>query len=438
MKTNTIQLQKYPAYKDSGVKWLGEIPEHWEVLANKHIFSLKKDLVGRKSADYVLLSLTLNGVIKRDMENPQGKFPAEFNTYQEVKKGDFIFCLFDVEETPRTVGLSDFDGMITGAYTVMRPNDLFDKGFLYYFYLNLDADKRMKPLYTGLRNTITKDNFFSFRTFVPPIAEQTAIANFLDNKTALIDKATALKEKQIELLKERRQILIHRAVTRGLNPDVKLKDSGVEWIGEIPEHWEVKALRYIGKTQNGISKGAEYFGSGFPFVNYGDVYKDSTLPMSVVGLANSTEEDRRQYSVLKGDIFFTRTSETVEEIGFSSVCLQTIENAIFSGFLIRFRPTTEILNEKFSKYYFRSQTHRPFFVKEMNLVIRASLSQELLKKMPVLIPPLNEQMTIAKYLDDATAKFTTAITLKEQEIEKLKEYKSVLINEAVSGKIKVN
>lgn len=162
-----MRIVKYSAYKDSGAKWLGDIPEHWDTLSNKYIFKLKKNQVGKKSGDYVLLSLTLKGIIKRDMKNPQGKFPAEFNTYQEVKKGDFIFCLFDVEETPRTVGLSEFDGMITGAYTVMQPNEDFDKGFLYYFYLNLDSDKRMKPLYTGLRNIISKENFFSFKTFVP-------------------------------------------------------------------------------------------------------------------------------------------------------------------------------------------------------------------------------------------------------------------------------
>jgi type I restriction enzyme S subunit len=226
---------------------------HWNTLSNKNIFKLKKNQVGKKSGDYVLLSLTLNGVIKRDMENPQGKFPAEFNTYQEVKIGDFIFCLFDVEETPRCVGLSDFDGMITGAYTVMVPYDNFDRNFLYYFYLNLDADKRLKPLYTGLRNTISKENFFSFKTFVPPLPEQTAIAEFLDRKTALIDQAIDIKLKQIELLKERRQILIHKAVTRGLDPNVKMRDSGVEWIGEIPEHWEVKRLKHLGNSIIGLT-----------------------------------------------------------------------------------------------------------------------------------------------------------------------------------------
>ena len=154
-------IHKYPAYKPSGVQWLGDIPSHWEVLSNKYIFNLKKNLVGKKSSQYTLLSLTLQGIIKRDMENPQGKFPAEFDTYQEVKEGNFIFCLFDVEETPRAVGLSNFDGMITGAYTVMQPRSDFDKRFLYYFYLDIDNEKKMKPLYTGLRNTIRSEEHTS-------------------------------------------------------------------------------------------------------------------------------------------------------------------------------------------------------------------------------------------------------------------------------------
>ena len=237
------EMPKYEVYKDSGVEWLGDIPASWSLLANKHIFRLKKKQVGKRSSEYDLLSLTLRGVIKRDMENPEGKFPAEFDTYQEVQCGDFIFCLFDVEETPRTVGLSPFNGMITGAYTVFELNDNFDNRFLYYFYMNLDAKKMLKPLYRGLRNTIPKDSFLSFKTFVPPHEQQTRIANFLDKKIALIDEAISIKEKQINLLKEHKQIIIQQAVTQGLDPNVPMKDSGVDWIGDIPEHWEVVPLK---------------------------------------------------------------------------------------------------------------------------------------------------------------------------------------------------
>ena len=146
------------------------------------------------------------------MENPEGKFPAEFDTYQEVKEGDFIFCLFDVEETPRTVGLSSYHGMITGAYTIFETNNV-DKKFIYYFYLNLDSDKRLKPLYKGLRNTISKETFFSFNTFIPPLSEQQKIAQFLDEKTAKIDQAIALKTAHIEKLKEYKSVLINDVVT---------------------------------------------------------------------------------------------------------------------------------------------------------------------------------------------------------------------------------
>ena len=327
---------KYDNYKPSGVAWLGDIPKHWELLSNKYIFQLKKNQVGKRSSDYVLLSLTLNGVIKRDMENPQGKFPAEFNTYQEVKEGDFIFCLFDVEETPRTVGLSDYDGMITGAYTVMQPNQNFDKGFLYYFYLNLDADKRMKPLYTGLRNTISKENFFSFKTFVPPLAEQTAIAAYLDTKTAQIDTAIRIKEKQIELLKERRQILIHNAVTQGLDPSVKMKESGVEWIGVVPEHWEVKKLKYLlnGKLKYGANESGIEYDSSLPrYVRITDFGQDGKL--SEDSKLSLSWKKGSEYLLKDGDILFARSGATVGKTYQFKKSMSIEDNYCYAGYLIK-------------------------------------------------------------------------------------------------------
>ena len=157
----------------------------------------------------------------------------------------------------------------------------------------------------------------------------------------------------------------------------------------------------------------------------------------MVGLADSSIQDRKQYSVLEGDVFFTRTSETIDEIGFSSTCLSTIKEATFAGFLIRFRPKPDILIKGYSKYYFSSKTHRAFFIKEMNIVIRASLSQDLLKKMPVLLPPNDEQIEIGEYLDSISFKVDNLLSIKQKEIEKLKEYKTTLINSAVTGKIKV-
>ncbi|MBF5056740.1 type I restriction modification DNA specificity domain-containing protein [Alcanivorax sp. 521-1] len=212
-KAVTQGLDPTVRMKDSGVDWIGEIPERWDIVPNKKIFSLKKNLVGKKSAEYELLSLTLRGVIKRDMENPEGKFPADFDTYQEVRDGDFVFCLFDVEETPRAVGLSSHDGMITGAYTVFGADPGVSKEFLYLFYLSLDSRKMMRPLYKGLRNTIPKDAFLSFKTPLPSLSEQKKIVQFVEVAIKRTELGITHMSEQIEKLKEYKTTLINSAVT---------------------------------------------------------------------------------------------------------------------------------------------------------------------------------------------------------------------------------
>lgn len=424
-----IKVEKYSSYKNSGAEWLGDIPIHWNTLSNKNIFKLKKKQVGKKSGDYVLLSLTLNGVIKRDMENPQGKFPAEFNTYQEVKKGDFIFCLFDVEETPRCVGLSDFDGMITGAYTVMEPNDNFDRNFLYYFYLNLDADKRLKPLYTGLRNTISKENFFSFKSFVPPKEEQAAISAFLDCKTALIDQAIDIKQKQIELLKERRQILIHKAVTRGLTPNVKMKDSGNDAVGEIPEHWQINKLR------NSLKPVSIKNHPHLPLLSItrelGVIERNIDDPDEN---HNFIPEDLSGYKLIKAGQFGMNKMKAWQGSYGISQFTGIVSPAYFVFDLI-----SDIV-PSFFHLAIRSKFYVPFFVQASDGVRigQWDLSKERMKEIPVIIPPADEQIQIVDFIERATDKILIAISAKEQEIEKLKEYKATLINSAVTGKIKVS
>lgn len=199
--------------KDSGIDWIGQIPAHWEQRHNKFIFKIKKKLVGKRAPDYDLLSLTLRGIIRRDMENPEGKFPAEFDTYQEVQPGDFVFCHFDVEETPRTVGLSSYFGMITGAYTVYKPSGDVNPRFLLHFYIFADTDKKMRGLYKGLRNTIPKDSFAAFKTPLPAREEQDAIVEYIDEQSQRIADAISIKQDQISALKEYKTSLINAAVT---------------------------------------------------------------------------------------------------------------------------------------------------------------------------------------------------------------------------------
>jgi type I restriction enzyme S subunit len=439
-----IKFKRYPDYKESGVKWLGQIPEHWGTLANKYIFKLKKNQVGKKSGDYILLSLTLNGVIIRDMINPQGKFPAEFDTYQEVKKGDFIFCLFDVEETPRTVGLSDYDGMITGAYTVMQPNDNFDRSFLYYFYLNLDADKRMKPLYTGLRNTISKENFFAFKTFVPTLKEQAAIASFLDHKTTQINQAIAQKERMIELLKERRQILIQNAVTKGFDPNVKMKNSGVDWIGEIPELWEVKRLKnFIKDLVSGVSVNASESESA----ENGElgVLKTSCVYRYVF-------EHFENKKVFQADLRRVSCPVKANSIIISRMNAPELVGA--SGYVAVDYPNLFLPDRLWQTVFYEEGNMNVYWLSKV-LITRGfrncitaiangsspsmkNISKGEFLNLKIAVPPIDEQDQIVSAIETNSSKIATAISLKEQEIEKLKEYKATLINSAVTGKIKVS
>lgn len=430
-------MQRYEKYKDSGVDWIGEIPEHWKMLSNKYIFKLKKNQVGKKSADYELLSLTLKGIIKRDMENPEGKFPAEFDTYQEVKKGDFIFCLFDVEETPRTVGLSDFDGMITGAYTVFTASEETDRKYLYYFYLNLDEKKRLKFLYRGLRNTIPKDSFFTFKTTFPPIEEQQTIATFLDAKTAKIDQRIANRQKEIELLKERRQILIQKAVTTGLDDTAPLKDSGVDWIGEIPEHWEVRKLKSLSKKiVDGTHFTPYYVDDGIPFLRVTDLTK---MQNGKIQWENTKRIGRLEHELLikrafaeKGDVLLSKNGT----IGLTKVVDWDEEFSIFVSLcLIKLRA-------EISPYYFTYFFNSPIVEEQLNFgssrTSVTNLHLEKIKELIVVLPPKAEQNKIIEKIDEFSLPIDKAILLKQQEIEKLKEYKTVLIDNVVTGKVRVS
>src|SRR5699024_8028566 len=239
-------------------------------------------------------------------------------------------------------------------------------------------------------------------------------------------------------LKKYKQSIITEVVTKGLNSNIEMNDSGIEVIGNINSNFEIIPLGYFGQLQNGISKSGDYFGTGFPFISYSDVYKNRILTKNVQELVMSTEKEQKDYSIQEGDVLFTRTSEVIEEVGMASVCLSTIPAVTFAGFLIRFRPfvKTKLLTE-YARYYFDALFIRDFFAKEMNLVTRASLSQPLLKRLPVILPSIDEQEQIISYLDNQTARIDKLIEDKTKVIEELENYKKSLIYEYVTGKREV-
>lgn len=422
------QYASYAAYQTTEVDWIGDIPSTWEQVANKHLFRLRKYLVGNQSSKYDLLSLTLRGVIRRDMENPEGKFPAEFDTYQEVRQGDFVFCHFDVEETPRTVGLSSFHGMITGAYTVyeLANDSAADPSFLYYFYLNADTDKKMRGLYKGLRNTIPKDSFGVFKTPLPALPEQRAIVAFLDRKCAKIDEAVLIKEEQIALLRERRQILIQQVVTRGLNPDAPMQDSGIDWIGQIPAHWEVGRNKHVFVEINERSaRGEEQ--------HLSMSQKLGLVPANLVEKSLVSESYQGAKLVKEGDLVLNRLKAHLAV--FSLAPMEGVVSPDYSVF------RSKSGNE--SNEYFEVLFKTSIYLGEFRLRVRGivegfyRLYTDEFMDCALLLPPAEERSKIVSFVKGLSGKYLASIAMKEKQIAVLKEYKVSLINSAVTGKIKV-
>lgn len=428
--------------KQNEVEWIGEIPDEWEVKKVKHSFVRKNEKAMQENP--TVLSLARSGVKERDISNNEGQLAESYYNYNPVDVDDLLINPMDLY-SGANCSISKVKDVISPAYINLRAKKNVAPVFNdYYFkvqYWMMAFFAHGNGVSFENRWTLNNETLQNYPIVAPSFETQQRIASYLDKKCNKIEETIQNQQQIIEKLKAYKQSLITEAVTGKIkiqNGKVcgkyeNYKDSGVEYLGKIPSNWNIKRLRYIGKCQNGISKGGEFFGSGYPFVSYGDVYNNLVLPETVSGLIESTPEEQENYSVKSGDIFFTRASETIEEVGFTSVCLKTIENATFAGFVIRVRPFTDELIPDYSKYYFSSDAHRRFFVKEMNLVTRASLSQDLLKRLPVLIPSKEDQKEIADYLDKKCTAIDTAIEQKQ----KLTEYKKSLIYECVTGKKEV-
>lgn len=421
--------------KDSGIEWIGEIPEGWEVSQLKYATRWKSEK-GCPDAPVLSLYRDFGVVPKASRDDNHNVTSLDTSNYKVVDIGDLV--INKMKAWQGSMAVSDYRGIVSPAYHVCSiTSNKVNKRYLHHLLRNPAYLPEYARLSTGMRIgqwDLGFDDFKNIPFLIPPLDEQAKIADYLDNGCASLDAMLSKTRSSIEEYKNLKQAVITQTVTKGVRGEREMKDSGVDYIGQIPAKWVLGKLRNVGDTQNGISKSSEFFGKGFPFVSYSDVYKNYSLPFAVSGLVESTPEEQERYSVKEGDIFFTRTSETIEEVGFSCVCEKDIPNATFAGFLIRVRPFSDKLHTPYAKYYFRSSHLRFYLVKEMNLVTRASLGQSLLKSMPVLLPPLEEQKEIANYLDAKCAEIDRLIAKKEQLVKELENYKKSLIFEYVTGK----
>jgi type I restriction enzyme, S subunit len=413
------------------------LPDEWDVQRFRFLFGESKERNGDEPVGDMLSVSEYRGVVPREYEyEEQRRTDDELRTYRVVRPGQLAVNTMWLNHLG--LGVSEHLGHVSPAYAVYNISDAMDRRFAHHLFRSQYYLKIYLRYLYGIRPNsfqIKTDDWNSIPVIIPPRATQKAIADILDRETARIDQLIEKKTRFIALLNEKRIAVVTHAVTKGLDPSATTKDSGIDWIGGIPASWRLTKLGYIGTCANGINIGGDAFGTGFPFISYGDVYKNRELPAEVEGLVQSTRADRDIYSVKAGDVLFTRTSETVEEVGFPSVCFKTIEDAVFAGFLIRFRPFKGILVGGFSKFVFQNSGLRDFFAKEMKLVTRASLSQGLLQSMPVPVPPLEEQVKIANYLEGMDRRFMALVAKTERSIGVLKEARAALITAAVTGQI---
>lgn len=426
-------MERYSEYKDSGVKWLGEIPSHWEPSRNKAIFRETKAVVGKYSKNFTLLSLTKKGVIVRNLDDG-GKFPAEFDTYKIVEPGDFIFCFFDVDETPRAIGLSANKGMITGAYTVLKQNTANSR-YLYYYYLSIDNAKALKPLYSGLRKTVPLTSFMSMQIFLPPKEEQDAIVRYLDTATSKIDKAIAMQQKMIDLLNERKQIIIQNAVTKGLDDKVEMKDSGVEWIGMIPKHWEISKLKYLidAPLKYGANEASDLIDYSCPrYIRITDIDTNGKLKEETYRSLPMNKAE--PYLLKKGDLLFARSGATVGK----AFLFEEDYAACYAGYLIKAHMDLQKVLPKFVYLYTQTFAYQRW---KESIFIQATIqniSGERYANMQIPMPTLEEQNKIIDMLTPKMQRFDSAITNCQRQITLLQERKQIIINEVVTGKVKVS
>ena len=427
-----MSYKTYENYKNSNVNFIGTIPSEWDLVRNKHLFSKSKNIVGHRWGQFPVLSLTKQGVIIKDIEKNEGKMPSDFSTYQVVNQGNLLMCLFDIDVTPRCVGYIENKGIVSPAYSEIKPiTDIFVK-YYFYWYLMLDIDKQLLHLSKNLRNSLSTEDFMAINIVKPSLEEQIKISNYLDKKLSEIDNNISKNKELISLLEEKKVALINQCVTKGLNPNVPMKDSGIEWIGKIPEHWESHRIKdfltfKIGGTPSTSIE--SYFEGDNVWVsiadlssNKGEFISDSSTKISDDGIKFSNVK-----KISKGSLLYS-FKLSVGLTAFAGCDLYTNE-AIAS-----FEPN-DFVDLNFLKYVFKVGFENNAFE---NIYGAKLFNSDLIKFAKFVLPiDIEEQKQIANYLDIRVNEINLIINKINSQIELLEEYKQSLIHHVVTGKVDV-
>ncbi|AIL80758.1 MULTISPECIES: restriction endonuclease subunit S [Acinetobacter] len=435
-----MNFKQYPSYKDSGVEWLGEVPEHWSVKKFGYIFRENK-IKNSGLIETNVLSLSYGRIKEKNIEDNKGLLPESFETYQIIQPNDIIFRFTDLQNDKRSLrsAISKFHGIITSAYIGVRTTA--NAEFYNYLFRAYDQQKVFYSMGDGMRQSLKIDELNRMPIVFPSDVEQQQIVSFLDSETSRIDNLIAKQEKLIEKLEEHRKSIISHAVTKGLDPDVPMKDSGIEWLGEVPEHWKLLQTRHIFNFGKGLTITKEDLSDeGIPCINYGEIHSKygfefNPLDNPLKCVSHDFIESNKNCLLNEGDFIFADTSEDLEGSGNFSYLNQ--KSTVFAGYhTIIARPKSG-LNHRYLAYMFDSNAYRGQVRTEMKGVKVYSVSQGVLKSRLAWLPPIEEQDQIVKLLDEKTSKIDTLIAKQRELIAKLKNYRTSIISHAVTGKIDV-
>ena len=433
-------MKQYDSYKDSGVEWIGKIPSHWEVLPLKRCAKIKTGSTPSTKENKYYDSEDINWFTPGDIVGG-----PIIEAEKKISKIAFLdgACRIFPANSIYFVGIGsigkvaycEIEASANQQINVIMPYSRANYKFLTYFLksqeqlLVLSANSVTLPI-------INQERMGLLLISLPPKSEQINISSYLDRKCGEIDKAIATQEKRVELLKELRQNIITQAVTRGINPNAPLKNSGVEWIGEVPEHWKVMkmnhALRSIADVNHYMPDSVS---EGYPYIMTGDL-KEYLSEIDLDSCKQISEKDYKELIVKckaqKGDVIFARYAT----IG--TVCYVDVDkDFVVSYSCVTIKPNSSILDGLFLFYYLQTHTFFEDVSQSINSNTQGNVGIESLSASRLIVPPLSEQQEIVSYIESKTARLDASIEKAEHQIELLQELKQSIITEVVTGKRKV-
>lgn len=425
------------------MEWLGDVPEHWEVIPSKFYFTERKEKA--EISDKQLTASQKHGIIfQEDFMAENGRVMVVMKNPEILKKvrpNDFVISMRSFQGG---LELSYLEGSISSAYVMLKPNlNVVDIEYFKYLFKTPRYIQSLQSTSNLIRDgqALRFNNFSQVKLVLPPKADQQKIVAFLDTETTRIDNLIAKQEKLIELLEEQRKSIISHAVTKGLNPNAPMKDSGVEWLGEVPEHWTVLKNRHIFNFSKGLSITKENLQeNGVPCVSYGEVHSKFGFEFNpeindMKFVSEEYLETSKNCLLNSGDFIFADTSEDFE--GSGNFSYLNSNSQVFAGYHTVIARLKSKQKPRFFAYIFDSNAHRKQIQTQVKGIKVFSITQGILKDIYSWLPPVHEQDLIVEYLDNECKKISLLKAKQIELIEKLKEYRSTIISHAVTGKIDV-